>query len=317
MRIVSLLPSLTEICFSLGLGNQLVAITHECDFPSKTREIPHITRSILPEDLTDSAEIDRQVAEAIREGRALYELDRERLASLRPDLILTQDLCRVCAVSIDEVRAIAKTLDPVPEVVSIEPNTLDEIIDSIQIVGDLTGRSVTAEAVVDALKNRVSLIREQVGRTEHRRRVVCLEWLDPPMVAGHWVPEMVEIAGGVDPLGKPGAPSFKVSWGDIVQAAPDTIVLMPCGYGLPATVTEAVRLVESGNCIPSEAETVPAIREGHVYAVDGSAYFSRPGPRVVSGIELLAGVLHAELAASHTPPGSVEPVHLLPAGVQG
>jgi iron complex transport system substrate-binding protein len=317
MRIVSLLPSLTEICFTLGLGHQLVAVTHECDFPGRARSIPHITRSILPPANRDSAEIDRQVKAALAEGKALYELDRERLARLQPELILTQALCHVCAVSVDDVRGIAAELEPIPEVVSIEPTTLTEVIQSISTIGKLTDRVVTARAVVDALQRRIELIREHVHRTKHQHRVVCLEWLDPPMVAGHWVPEMVQIAGGIDPLGEAGTPSFEVSWQDVIDSEPDTIVLMPCGFDLTDTVQETARIVETGSRIPVEIDQTPAVRDGHVYAVDGSAFFSRPGPRLVSGVELLTGILHAELAASHTPPGVVEPVQLVPAGVRG
>lgn len=317
MRIVSLLPSLTEICFTLGLGHQLAAVTHECDFPGRARSLPHVTRSILPPDLRDSAEIDRQVKAALAEGNALYELDRERLSRLQPDLILTQALCHVCGVSADDVRGIAAELEPVPDVVSIEPTTVGEVISSIATIGKLTDRVATASAATEALKHRIELIRGHVQRTEHRQRVVCLEWLDPPMVAGHWVPEMVEIAGGFDPLGKIGKPSFEVTWQDVIAAEPDTIVLMPCGYNLTDTVLEAGRLAEADGPIPVEIERTPAVRDGHVYAVDGSAYFSRPGPRLVAGIETLAGILHAELAATHTPPGVVEPVQLLPAGVRG
>ena len=316
MRIVSLLPSLTEICFTLGLGHQLVAVTHECDFPDSARQLPHVTRSILPDDLTDSREIDRQVTAATAAGRPLYELDVERLRQLQPDLILTQDLCHVCAVSADEVRRIASSLEPVPDVVSIEPSTLGGVIESVKTIGERADRRATADAVIAALNQRIERIREQVARTEHRNRVVCLEWLDPPMVAGHWVPEMVEIAGGVDPLGTPGERSFEVSWQDVIDAEPETIVLMPCGYDLQETVAEVDRLVDQSNAIPPTIDLTPAVRDGHVCAVDGSAYFSRPGPRLVAGLEMLTGILHAELAVSHTPRGSVEPVHLAPASVR-
>lgn len=316
MRIVSLLPGVTEICFTLGLGHQLVAVTHECDYPEKAREIPQITRSLLPTELSDSAEIDRQVKAAVAEGRALYELDVERLRRLQPDLILAQSLCHVCALSIDEVRDIAATLDPVPEVVSIEPSTLSEVIESIRTIGELTDRVATADAVVSALNQRIERLSEQVARTEHRHRVVCLEWLDPPMAAGHWVPEMVEIAGGIDPVGAAGKRSFEVSWRDVIDAEPETIVLMPCGFDLQHAVSETSRLIEPGGIIPAEIEKTPAVREGHVCAVDSSAYFSRPGPRLITGLEILTGILHAELAVSHTPAGSVEPVQLLSAGVR-
>jgi iron complex transport system substrate-binding protein len=316
MRIVSLLPSLTEVCFTLGLGHQLVGVTHECDFPNRAREIPQITRSIIPSNITESAEIDRQVRAATAEGIPLYELDVERLKRLQPDLILTQSLCHVCAVSIDDVRKIAEDLSPVPEVVSIEPTTLGEVIESIRTVGQLTDRVMTANAAVSALEHRIERVRRQVARTEHRQRVVCLEWLDPVMIGGHWVPEMVEIAGGVDPLGKPGHASFEVTWQDVIEAEPESIVLMPCGFGLKKTVDETRRLIDSGSSIPSGIEVTPAVQEGRVCAVDGTSYFSRPGPRLVTGLEILTGVFHAELAVSNTPPAAVEPVQLLPAGVR-
>ena len=311
MRIVSLLPSLTEICFTLGLGNQLVAVTHECDYPETARSKPHITRSTLSNETTNSAEIDSSVRQAVAEGRPLYELDVDRLIELRPDLILTQDLCHVCAVSIDDVRAIARRLAPEPQVVSIEPRTIDDVLASIEQVGDLTGRAGTARSVIEALRTRLTLIVEQVERVGHRDRVVCLEWLDPPMVAGHWVPEMVGLAGGIDPLGRAGEPSFTVTWQQVIDARPDVMVLMPCGYDLPQTIGDVERLRDADGRIPGELANVPAVASGHVYAVDGSGYFNRPGPRVVIGTEILAGVLHAELAASHTPAGTVEPVEIV------
>jgi iron complex transport system substrate-binding protein len=316
MRIVSLLPSLTEICFALGLGNDLVAVTHECDYPSRARTLPFITKSILPPDLRDSAEIDRQVKAALEQGKALYKLDVEKLHDLRPHLILTQELCHVCAVSFDDVKAIAGQIEPAPEVVSIEPNTLEDVLESITRIGALTDRQETAAALVEALQTPLDLIREHVSRTDYRPRIVCLEWLDPPMVAGHWVPEMVQIAGGVDPLGRPGEASFEVTWQDVIDSQPDTMVLMPCGYGLADTVAETERLVDAGDRLPDHLDRIPAVREGHVYAVDGSGYFNRPGPRVIVGTEILAGILHAEMASSHIPPGTVEPVHLHAAGVQ-
>lgn len=316
MRIVSLLPSLTEICFALGLEHQLVAVTHECDYPSRAQSLPFVTRSILPDDVTDSAEIDRQVQAALAEGKALYELDVDKLKSLQPDLILTQELCPVCAVSVEDVRAIADQIDPTPAVESVEPTTLEEVLASIERIGELAGRRVTSSAVVSALRNQVERIREHVERSEHHQQVVCLEWLDPPMVAGHWVPEMVRLAGGTDPLGGAGEPSFTVTWQDVIDAEPDMIVLMPCGFGLDETVAEAERLAGEGTRIPPEIERTPAVREGHVYAVDGSSFFNRPGPRLICGVEILAGILHAELAVSHTPPGTVESVQLVPASVR-
>jgi iron complex transport system substrate-binding protein len=316
MRIVSLVPGVTEICFALGLGHQLVAVTHECDFPEVAARIPRITRSTIPDDIDTSAEIDQYVKSASAEGRALYELDIEQLRTLQPDLILTQDLCHVCALPVDDVRAIAATMVPAPEVVSIDAKTLDDVIESIRTVGRWTERTTTADAVVTALHQRIDRIRKQVSRAEHRHRVVCLEWLDPPMIAGHWVPEMVELAGGIDPIGRTGEPSFEVSWQDVIDAKPETIILMPCGYDLERSVREMERLIEQGNVIPPEIEKTSAVQEGRVCAVDGAAFFSRPGPRLVTGLELLTGILHAELAVSNTPRGSVEPVQLAPSGVR-
>jgi iron complex transport system substrate-binding protein len=310
MRIVSLLPSLTEICFVLGLENDLVAVTHECDYPPATRSLPHITRTILPPDLIESVEIDRRVKAAISEGRSLYELDVDRLIELEPDLILTQDLCQVCAVSIEDVRAIAERIPSRPRVVSIEPRTLEEMLQSIGHVGELTGRNATARAVIEALRTRLARIAAYVARTEHRYRVVCLEWLDPPMVAGHWVPEMVSLAGGNDPLGIAAEPSFEVGWQQVIDARPDVMVLMPCGFDLETTVADVERLAKVHDRLPEGLEQVPAVTSGHVYAVDGSGFFNRPGPRLVSGVEILAGILHAELAATYTPSGTVDTVNL-------
>lgn len=305
MRIVSLLPSTTEICFALGLADQLVAVTHECDYPPAAREKPKVTRNVLPPDVAESAEIDRLIAERVGAGASIYELDVARLEELAPDLILTQQLCPVCAVSYDDVVAIAERLPGTPRVVSIEPHTVGEILASIRAVGRLTGRAATAEAVVAALRGRIDWLRACVaGGDGQTRRVVCLEWLDPPMVGGHWVPEMVELAGGHDLLGRAGEPSRYVEPRQIVEAQPEVLVLMPCGFDLPRTVAESSLLTR----LPG-IEAIPAARSGQVYAVDGSSYFNRPGPRIVGGIEILAGVLHPEGFAG---PGLVRAVQPVP-----
>lgn len=315
MRIISLLPGLTEICYSLGLGHDLVAVTHECDYPAGTQSIPRITRSNLPGHLTTSAEIDQYVRTALAENQPLYELDVDQLRRLQPDLILTQDLCHVCAVTVDEVHEIADSMDPVPDVVSTQPHTLEDMLKTVRLIGQATGRQATAMAVIAALERRIDRIRGQVSRTEHRNRVVCLEWLDPPMVAGHWVPEMVEIAGAMDQFGKPGVLSFEISWQDVIDANPDVIVLMPCGFDVATAAGEVSRLVEQTDVIPVEIEQTTAVREGHVCVVDSSAYFSRSGPRLITGIEILTGIFHAELNVGATPPGSFQPVQLHPAGI--
>lgn len=310
-KIVSLLPSLTEICFALGLEDQLAAVTHECDYPSAATVKPHATRSVLPPGIDDSAEIDRRITELVLEGQPIYTLDEPLLRDIAPDLILTQELCEVCAVAYEDVVAIARRLPGAPRVVSIEPRGVEEIIDSIETVGALTSREATARAVTRALRDRISHISARIDRSVPPRRVVCLEWLDPPMVGGHWVPEMVELAGGRDMLGRRGEPSFRVDWDQIKEAAPEVLVLMPCGYGLAQTLDEAERLALAGG-FPLDLAEIPAVRDERVFAVDGSGYFNRPGPRIVGGIEILAGILHPAGFAHIGPPGSVQPARLHP-----
>lgn len=311
MRIVSLLPSLTEICCALGLDDELVAVTHECDYPPLARAKPKITRSVLPPGLSH-AEINRAVRELVRSGRPLYQLDTERLAQLRPHLILTQALCPVCAVSYEDVVQITSALPQRPEVLSVEPHTLRDVLDSIRLIGEHTGRCATATAVVASLQHRIDHVRQRLEAERELPGVVCLEWLDPPMVAGHWVPEMVALAGGRDRLGQVGAPSFTVTWDDVVAASPEVLVLMPCGYDLSGSRALATGLSQ----IP-RLSGAPAVVKGHVYAVDASSYFSRPGPRLITGLELLAGILHPAAIARVGPPESVAPVPwLAPEGVR-
>jgi iron complex transport system substrate-binding protein len=308
MRIVSLLPSITEICYALGLGNQVVAVTHECDFPAAARRKPQITRNVLPAGITDSAEIDRLVRERVSQGLPIYEMDVDLLRELEPDLILTQELCPVCAVSYDDVMAIARTLPRMPQVISIEPTSVTGVLDSMRTVGAATGREGVAASVVDALQHRIDWIRRRVSEVAGSpRRVVCLEWLSPLMIGGHWVPEMVAMAGGQDVLGTTGTPTTVIDWDDVVAAAPDVLILMPCGDGLDHTVAEA-RLLRD---LP-RLDAVPAVRNEQVYAVDGSSYFNRPGPRLVTGIEILAEILHPEAFGGIAPEHAMQPVQLLP-----
>lgn len=309
MKIVSLLPSITEICYALGLDEQLVAVTHECDYPPAAELKPRATRNVLPPGDRTSAEIDRLVTERVLDGKSIYELDVPLLERLAPDLILTQALCDVCAVSYEDVLAVARKLPGPPRIVSVEPRTVDEVLDSIRLVGELTGRAITAAAVVAALRGRIAYIRGLIERVAAPRRVVCLEWLDPPMVGGHWVPEMVALAGGEDQLGRAGEPSSRIEWEELHAAEPDALVLMPCGYNLEQTVAEAERLIAAGG-FPTFLTEIPAVRNGQVFAVDGSGHFNRPGPRIVGGIEILAGILHPEAFARIGPPGTVRPVQL-------
>jgi iron complex transport system substrate-binding protein len=287
VRIVSLLPSATEIVFALGLGDELVAVSHECDYPPAARQRPAVTRSPLHgHDLT-SAEIDRRTTEELRDGGTLYHLDSGLLRTLAPDLILTQELCDVCAVAQPEVERAVRELGTAPRVLSLEPNTLGDVLQTIQVVGAATGREAQAEGLMAALQGRVGGVRAATAELAPRPRVFCMEWTDPPWVAGHWVPEMVTLAGGDDVLGTPGTPSVRVEWERVVAAAPDVIVLMPCGYDLARTIAERAVL----EALPGWA-TLPAVRARRVYAVDGSSYFNRPGPRLIDGLELLAHLLH-------------------------
>jgi len=289
VRIVSLLPSATEIVFALGLGDQVVAVSHECDFPPEARQRPAVTRSPLHGHALTSAEIDRRTTEERRAGRALYSLDIGRLQGLAPDLILTQELCDVCAVGQPQVERAVRELGSVPRVLSLEPNTLDDVLRTIEVVGAATGRKAVASRLIGALRARIERVCQTVADVDQFPRVFCMEWTDPPWVAGHWVPEMVALAGGRDVLGSVGAPSERVDWERVAAAAPDVVVLMPCGYDLRRTLAERP-VVEA---LPGWA-ALPAVRAGRVYAVDGSSYFNRPGPRLVDGLELLAHLLHPE-----------------------
>ncbi len=290
MKIVSLLPSTTEICYALGLGDAVVGVTHECDYPDDAREKPHLTANVLPDGEHTSADIDRMIAERVMNGQSIYHLDTDLLAELEPDLILTQELCEVCAVSYTDVLAAARLLPKMPVVAAFEPHTIDEILASIAEVARLAGVPERGERVVQELRARLVAVAERVRRAEPQR-VLCLEWLSPPMAGGHWVPEMVRLAGGIDVLGPEGQPSTYITWEQIAAADPDVVIVMPCGYDLDATRVAMQELDD----IP-EWHALRAVREGCVYPVDGSGYFNRPGPRIVDGVELLAGLIHQATA---------------------
>lgn len=296
-RICSLLPSATEIVYALGLEDSLVAVTHECDYPPEAAAKPRITSSVIDSDGLSAREIDQAVRESLAEQATIYQLDRDLLDELAPDLILTQELCDVCAVGTSLVQDAVRSLRNVPQVVALEPRTLDEVFESILLVGRLTGRERPASDLVHALGKRVAAVGNAVAAYP-KRRVLTLEWLDPPFVGGHWVPEMVDIAGGCDVLGRAGEYSREVSWNEIAEARPDAVLAMPCGFGLGRTVQELANAP-----LPTEWEMLPAVQNGQVYALDGSSYFNRPGPRLVDGVEILAAILHPG-AVSGTPPNS-------------
>ena len=307
MRIVSLLPSATEIVCAIGLGDELVGVTHECDWPPEVIGKPVVTRSV--HDLTDasSRDIHNLVTASMHGGSSLYALDEEALAAAEPDLILTQELCRVCAVSYREVNEVARAIDADITVVSLEPTSIEGILHSITTVGAMAEAEDDALDLVESMRERLGAVEATVAaRREAGRapiRVASLEWLDPPFAAGHWVPEQVRRAGGWDVLGSEGERSQETSWDDVAEVDPEVLVLMPCGFHLAETI-------EAWAATPRPAwyRDLPAVRRGQVFAVDGSAYFSRPGPRVIDGIELLAEILDPDAFEEVAPVGSWTPI---------
>lgn len=297
LRICSLLPSATEIVCALGLGDRLVAVTHECDYPPEVLDKPRVTSSIIDSAGLSARAIDQSVRDSLADNATNYRLDRDLLEQLHPDLILTQELCDVCAVGTGEVRRAVRTLSSSPDVVSLEPRTLGEVLVSILQVARLAGVEDRGAAVCKDLRSRLAAVREAVGGRPCRD-VLTLEWMDPVFVGGHWVPEMVEVAGGRDVLGLAGQPSREVSWPEVLETRPEVVVAMPCGFGLERSARELDR-----SHLPDNWDQVPAVRSGQVYAVDGSSYFNRPGPRLVDGVEVLAAILHPE-AGIDGPPGS-------------
>jgi iron complex transport system substrate-binding protein len=275
--------------FELGLGDSVVAVTHECDWPPEAAALPHLTRTVVPAGLP-AAEIDRTVRDTVASGRPLYELDAERLAEQEPNLIVTQAVCDVCAVSYEDVVAVAATLPGRPRVLSLDPMTLEEVLADIERLGAAAGVPDRGRALRAESERRIEAVRSAVGGAP-RPRVAALEWLDPPFVAAHWVPRMIQIAGGRDVLGRGGERSRTASWDEIAAGAPEVVIAMPCGYDAPRSAEEA-------RTYAGELATLGADR---VVAVDASAYFSRPGPRLVEGIELLAQIFHADLVP---PPGA-------------
>ncbi|MGH2979986.1 MAG: cobalamin-binding protein [Solirubrobacterales bacterium] len=296
MRIASLVPSSTEMLFELGLGDDVVAVTHECDWPPEAAALPHLTCTVVPEGLS-AAEIDRTVRETVAAGRPLYELDRDRLEQQAPDLIVTQAVCEVCAVSYDDVVAVAATLPGHPKVVSLDPMSLGEVLADIERLGDAAGVPDRGQGLRVEADRRIDAVRNAVAGAP-RPQVAALEWLDPPFIGGHWVPEMIDLAGGNDVLGRAGERSRTVSWEEISAARPDVAIAMPCGYDAPRSAEEA----------RTYGERLGSLGAGRVVAVDASAYFSRPGPRLVTGIELLAHILHPDQAEAPPANGAAGPL---------
>ncbi|HEV7968557.1 MAG TPA: cobalamin-binding protein [Candidatus Acidoferrales bacterium] len=281
-----MLPSATEILFALGLGDQVAGVSHECDFPQEARTKPVLIKSRILH-TESAAAIDRQVREFLERGESLYSVDFELLRAIEPDIIVTQDLCHVCAATPDDLGAALAHLERQPRIVTLNPHSLADVCADIRAVGDATGCSERSDVVVAEFDKEIANVERSVLGL-HRPRVLCLEWLDPPYVAGHWVPEMVERAGGVDVLGHPGKPSFRVDWEIALLARPEVIVVMPCGYRLAAAEAEFRSLP-----LPHGWNDLPAVRDGRVFVVEASGYFSRPGPRLAHGLAVLAGAIHA------------------------
>lgn len=280
MRILSLLPSATEIVHALGLGDDLVGVTHECDVPPEVQALPKVTRSVLPANATPAV-IDRLVSEAAAAGSSTYFLDTDLIGELSPDLILTQDLCAVCAMPVGHLRAVLDVHGIEARVVSLDPTSLADVLETIEVVGRITGSSRRAESVVGELRARLARVKEAVaGRP--RPKVLALEWSDPPYSAGHWVPEMIELAGGSPVLCSPRADSARLSWSDVATAGADVVVVMPCGFDVEAASDQAKTLLGRLELASADA----------LFAANGGAYFSRPGPRLVVGVEALAWALH-------------------------
>jgi iron complex transport system substrate-binding protein len=284
MRIVSLLPSATEILFAIGAGDDVVGVTHECDYPPEALALPRVTSSALTAQPT-SAAIDRHVRAHLHFGSSLYHLDAKMLVNLDPDLIVTQELCEVCAVSYALVDRAARRLRSDPRIVSLEPSSLDDVFSTIAFLGDLTGRAQNGKSVVAELRAQVGALRQRAQRSQ-RPRTLVLEWTNPPMSAGHWTPELVELAGGKPVLANPGADSQRLEWDAILQADPDAVVVVPCGFDLART-QEAIAELDG----IAQWNALRARREGHVFAMDGNAYVSRPGPRLVESARIIADAL--------------------------
>jgi len=275
---------------ALGLGEQLVGITHECDYPPEVKEKPIVVRNALPIERMSQREIDEAVTRRMRDGLSLYEVDEQLLQALAPDLIITQNLCQVCAPSGNEVAQLLKSLGKQPQILWLTPSSLAEIAANVRALGRATGRLQAAEELINSGRARLERVAAVTRELAARPRVFCMEWLDPIYCSGHWLPEMVEIAGGVDQLARAGADSVRIAWAEVLRWAPEVLIITPCGFKLDKVVELAPQLYD----YPDWAD-LPAVRAGRVYAVDANSYFARPGPRVVDGTELLAHLIHPEL----------------------
>ncbi len=298
MRVCSLLPSATEIVFALGKGHSLVGVTHECNYPPEASPVPKVTRSNIPPGIS-SREIDSAVSSTLGTEGTLYELDLPLLETLRPDLILTQRLCDVCAVSFDRVEAAAKNLSSRPTVLNLEPHSLEDILSNIRTVGKALGCDASAETVVAGLQRRIDAVREKTRNVPSRPRVFSMEWVDPPYCGGHWMKELVEIAGGRDDLSNLHRPSYRIEWSKVLDYSPEIVVLTCCGFSLERCEKEGEVLAKF-----DRLHELPAAKAERIFATDGSSYFSRPGPRIVESLEILAHLIHPEIFPAPPLPGA-------------
>jgi iron complex transport system substrate-binding protein len=301
-RIVSLLPAATEIAASLGLMDQVIGVSHECDFPREANERPRLTHCPVHNAGLTSREVDEWVRRALRENGTIYTIDEPLLRKLRPDVILTQKLCDVCAVGYGTVAKLAQTLPSAPEVINLEPSSLSDIFGDIHRVAEVCDVPDRAHKVIFELSGRIEAVRRRASRISHRPRCFLMEWVDPPFCSGHWGPELVEIAGGYDSVGRKHQPSVQIEWQEVLDTQPDIIVLALCGYDI-ARARSDYQILRG---FPG-FDSLPAARRGGIYLVDASAYFARPGPRIVDSVEILAGILRPEEFAEFASRGPDDP----------
>ena len=299
MRIVSLLPSSTEIVYELGLGSDLVGVSHDCDYPPEVTKKICLTSIDIDPAKASSATVNEWVAGKVHSGTSIYHIDPGALKRANPDLILTQELCEVCAPSFTEVKSACKILEGDRKIISLEPTCIDDILDSILIVGQATGKAEKAAQLVNSLRSRMRKLEEMVSNVNSRPEVACLEWLDPIFSAGHWVPEMVSKAGGVDRLTQLSRPSIRLEWSRILEYDPEMLILMPCGFNLDRTIQDSESIRHYNGW-----QKLRAIQNHQVFAVNGTAYFNRPGPRIVDGMAILAEIMHPDSVQGMAPADS-------------
>ena len=287
MRICSLLPSATEVIALLGLSDELVGISHECDYPPSVRNLPIMVEPMIPPHGLTSHDIDRQVSQLVASGQRLYRLKDHLLRQAQPDLIVSQDLCHVCAVTPDQLHEALCSMPRQPTLLTLNPTTVHEVIEDVIRIANAANRPAEGQHLAAQLHDRLEAVRTRIQRIAHRPRVACIEWLSPLYVAGHWIPEMVQLAGGQDVLAQPGGPSYVVTWDEVLAATPDILIVMPCGFSVERTQSELFQMMQQSGQWPLSSELAE-----RTFLVDASSYFSRPGPRLIDGIELLAAILH-------------------------